>query len=207
MPRIRTFYDELGVDRSATAAQIKHAFKEQAKTFHPDKNPSDKQAWAHEQMSRLNFICETLVNPSTRKEYDDLIKKYEEMPQVNRPRRAAREQIAIEREYAQVSVEIMNLAGKYSNCRLKMMIGSIVGGFAAILHLAGSLIPPFVLFMQEFPLTYAFSYFFALIGGMLIVMGMTDYFGRGEYRKRIKELEERRSFLRQRMYEAFGFPS
>src|SRR5690349_851583 len=124
MPRIKTFYDELGVERSADAAEIKHAFKEAAKTFHPDKNPTDKQTWAHEQMSRLNFIVETLLNPATRKEYDEIVRKYEETPVISRPRRAPREQNALEREYAQVSVEIMNLAGKYSNCRLKMMVGS-----------------------------------------------------------------------------------
>src|SRR5262245_63111214 len=114
MPSIKTFYDELGVSRDANAAEIKHAFKEVAKVYHPDKNPPEKQAWAHEQMSRLNFIVETLLNPATRKEYDALVKKYEEMPLVPRPRRPQREQNAIEREYAQVSVEIMNLAGKYT---------------------------------------------------------------------------------------------
>jgi curved DNA-binding protein CbpA len=142
MGRIKTFYDELGVERSANAAQIKHAFKEVAKIYHPDKNPPDKQVWAHEQMSRMNFICETLLNPTTRKEYDTLVKKYEEMPQIARPRRAAREQNAIEREYAQVSVEIMNLAGRYSNCRLKMMIGSIGGSLAAIIYPRLSILPP-----------------------------------------------------------------
>src|SRR3954463_7118189 len=102
MGRIKTFYDELGVERNANAAQIKHAFKEIAKVYHPDKNPADKQAWAHEQMSRFNFIVETLLNPATRQEYDDLVKKYEEMPPVEaRPRRRPREQNAIEREYAQ----------------------------------------------------------------------------------------------------------
>jgi len=201
MPRIKTFYDELGIERSANAAEIKHAFKEAAKTYHPDKNPIEKQAWAHEQMSRLNFIVETLLNPTTRKEYDDIVRRYEEAP-LMRPRRPLREQNAIEREYAQVSVEIMNLAGKYSNCRLKMMIGSIVGSVAAIFYLAASYFPPFTDFMEEFPLTFAFSYFFALIGGVLIVMGMSDYLGRGQYRRRIHELEERRSYLRQRMYEA-----
>jgi len=39
MPRIKTFYDELGVPRNANAAAIKHAFKEIAKIYHPDKNP------------------------------------------------------------------------------------------------------------------------------------------------------------------------
>src|SRR5688500_16865922 len=110
MARIKTFYDELGVERNAKAAEIKHAFKEIAKIYHPDKNPPEKQAWAHEQMSRFNFICETLLNPETRKEYDGLIKKYEDAPEP-RPRRRAHEQNAIEREYAQVSVEIMNLSG------------------------------------------------------------------------------------------------
>src|SRR5205814_2458466 len=150
MPRIKTFYDEMGISRDANAAAIKHAFKEIAKVYHPDKNPPERQAWAHEQMSRFNFIMETLLNPVTRREYDDLVRKYEEQPLVTRPRRHPREQNALEREYAQVSVEIMNLAGKYSNCRLKMMIGAIVGSLAAIIYLAASYFPPFMDFMEEF---------------------------------------------------------
>src|SRR5262245_66679302 len=110
MPRIKTFYDELGVPRDADAAAIKHAFKEIAKVYHPDKNPPEKQEWAHEQMSRLNFILETLLNPATRREYDDLVKAYEEMPPVMaRPRRRAHEQNAIERAYAHGPVEGIKL--------------------------------------------------------------------------------------------------
>ena len=41
---IKTFYDELGVGRDADGAAIKHAFKEIAKVYHPDKNPPEKQA-------------------------------------------------------------------------------------------------------------------------------------------------------------------
>src|SRR5436190_5947591 len=113
MSRMKTFYDELGVGRDASVPEIKRAFKEVAKLYHPDKNPPEKQAWAHEQMSRFNFIMETLLNPVTRREYDELVKKYEDTPLVARPRRRPHEQNALEREYAQVSVEIMNLAGKY----------------------------------------------------------------------------------------------
>src|ERR1041385_3937564 len=107
MPQIKTFYDELGVARDANAAAIKHAFKEIAKVYHPDKNPPEKQEWAHEQMSRFNFICQTLLDPATRQEYDDLVKMYESMFLAPRLPRSRREQHAIEREYAQVSVEIM----------------------------------------------------------------------------------------------------
>src|SRR5206468_7741738 len=166
MPRIKTFYDELGISRDANAAAINHAFKELAKVYHPDKNPPEKQAWAHEQMSRFNFIMETLLDPVTRREYDDLVKKYEEMPVVARPRRRPHEQNALEREYAQVSVEIMNLAGKYANCRLKMVIGGIVGSVAAILQLA-AYFSPLGEVLADFPMTLAFIYFFTLIGGIM----------------------------------------
>jgi hypothetical protein len=200
MPQIKTFYDELGVPRDATAGAIKRAFKEIAKVYHPDKNPPDKQAWAHEQMSRCNFIVETLLNPATRREYDDLIRKYETMPVAPpRPTRRPKEQNAIEREYAQVSVEIMNLAGKYANCRLKMMIGATIGVIAALMHISAYFVPPRVL--DEFPLVFAFTYFFTLIGGVMLIIGISDYLGRGQYRRRIRELEQRRSHLRERMYE------
>ncbi len=199
MSRIKTFYDELGVARDASAAAIKHAFKEIAKVYHPDKNPPDRQEWAHEQMSRFNFIMETLLNPATRREYDDLVRKYEEMPPVARPRLRPREQNALEREYAQVSVEIMNLAGKYSNCRLKMMIGAIVGSIAAVMHMTAYLVPTNI--FEDFPITFAFTYFFTLIGGVMLIIGISDYLGRGQYRQRIRELEHRRTQLRERMFE------
>ena len=202
MQRIKTFYDELGIPRDATAAAIKRAFKDVAKVYHPDKNPPDKQVWAHEQMSRFNFIVETLLNPATRREYDELVKKYEETPlQYTRPRRRPHEQNAIEREYAQVSVEIMNLVGKYSNCRLKMMIGAIIGSVAAMLHLFAYFVQSDL--FQDFPITFAFTYFFTLIGGVMLIIGISDYLGRGQYRRRIHELEQRRSHLRERMYEAY----
>src|SRR2546428_5145568 len=159
MPRIKTFYDELGVPREANAAAIKHAFKEIAKVYHPDKNPPEKQAWAHEQMSRFNFIVETLLNPTTRREYDELVKKYEEMPLVARPRRRPREQNAIEREYAQVSVEIMNLSGRYSNCRLKMVIGGAVGGGSGLPQLH-AYFSPFRPYLNRVELIFFFNYFF-----------------------------------------------
>jgi curved DNA-binding protein CbpA len=198
MRKMKTFYDELQVERNATSAQIKRAFKEIAKVYHPDKNPPERQRWAHEQMSRLNFIVETLLNPTTRKEYDDLVKKYEQAILMT-PRRPAREQNAIEREYAQVSVEIINLSAKYANCRLKIVIGASIGSIASALHLLAYLTRIF----DGSPMAFAFTYFFSLIGGVMTVIGISDYLGRGQYRRRINELEQRRAFLRQRMYEAY----
>ena len=199
MARMKTFYDELGVGRKASVPEIKRAFKEVAKVYHPDKNSPDKQAWAHEQMSRFNFIFETLTHSSSRKEYDSLVAKYESMPDRPVVRRPVRERNAIAQEYAAVSVEIMNLAGKYTNCRLRMLIGATVGSIASILHLLGI----FTSFLNTAPVVFAFSYFFTLIGGGMTVFAIIDYFSRGETRRRIDELEERRATLRERMYEAY----
>lgn len=200
MPPIRTFYDELGVPRDADGSAIKHAFKELSKVYHPDKNPPDKQDWAHEQMSRLNFILETLLNPKTRKEYDEIVRKYESVPATER-RRRPREQNAIEQEYAMVSVEIMNLTGKYANCRVKMLLGGGLFVFAVLTRLAAAF-TPLGEYISGFQLVFA--YFFTIVGAIILAMGLGDYLGRGQYRRRIRELEERRAFLRQRIYEPFS---
>ena len=162
MPRIKTFYDELGVERDASSAEIKRAFKEIAKVFHPDKNPPDKQAWAHEQMSRFNFIFETLMNHQTREEYDEIVRKYEQasashaFAACGKGRKCPRTRIR-----SGVRDEIMNLSGKYSNCRIKMCDRSGRGKCRQIIHLLGY----FTKLIEPFPIAFFFSYFFALMGG------------------------------------------
>jgi curved DNA-binding protein CbpA len=197
---IKTFYDELGVGRTASVSEIKHAFKEVAKVYHPDKNPPEKQAWAHEQMSRFNFIFDTLTNSQTRKEYDELVAKYEAMPLEAPVRRPARER---KRDRSGVCGRVRGdheSGRQIHQLRLRMAIGATVGSVAAILQLLGT----FTTLMNPYPVIFAFSYFFTFIGAGMTIFAIVDYFGRSEFRRRIKELEERRAILRQRMYEAYA---
>lgn len=60
-------YTTLGLPESATQAQIKQAYRQLAKQFHPD---SRHPAASHEQITGLNAAYEVLGNPSNRQQYD-----------------------------------------------------------------------------------------------------------------------------------------
>lgn len=71
--RAHTFYGELGVSTTASADEIKKAYKERALKVHPDKNPAEeKEKWTQE-FQRLLNIFETLSNPESRQTYDETI--------------------------------------------------------------------------------------------------------------------------------------
>jgi len=63
----RDFYRILGVNRNATVKEIKAAFRNQAKQFHPDANPGKDTT---EQFQEINRAYEVLKNPDLKKKYD-----------------------------------------------------------------------------------------------------------------------------------------
>ncbi|MBR6027514.1 MAG: molecular chaperone DnaJ [Clostridia bacterium] len=64
----RDYYEVLGVDKSASADDIKRAYRKKAKECHPDLHPGDKQA--EEQFKELNEANEVLSDPDKRARYD-----------------------------------------------------------------------------------------------------------------------------------------
>ena len=62
------FYEILGVSKSATAAEIKKAYRKKALEYHPDKNPGDTKA--EEMFKKAAEAYEVLSNPDKKARYD-----------------------------------------------------------------------------------------------------------------------------------------
>ena len=66
----KDYYEILGVKKSASADDIRKAFRKLARKFHPDVNPGDKTA--EEKFKALSEANEVLSDPKKRKIYDQV---------------------------------------------------------------------------------------------------------------------------------------
>jgi curved DNA-binding protein len=66
----KDYYESLGVSRTASAEEIKKAFRKLAREFHPDVAKDKKKA--EERFKEINEAYEVLSDPDKRKKYDEL---------------------------------------------------------------------------------------------------------------------------------------
>lgn len=71
----KDYYEVLGVERGASASDIKRAYRKLALKYHPDKNPGDKHS--EERFKEINEAYEVLSNPTKRARYDQLADSYQ----------------------------------------------------------------------------------------------------------------------------------
>ena len=64
----RDYYEVLGVPRSASAEDIKKAYRQAAKKYHPDLHPGDKEC--EEKLKEANEAYEVLSDPDKKAKYD-----------------------------------------------------------------------------------------------------------------------------------------
>src|SRR3954447_22234785 len=68
MARGDDYYKTLGVDRKASADEIKKAYRKLARQYHPDRNPGD--AKSEERFKEISEAHDVLSDPDKRKKYD-----------------------------------------------------------------------------------------------------------------------------------------
>ncbi|PZX56072.1 curved DNA-binding protein [Algoriphagus ratkowskyi] len=73
------YYSILGIDKNASEADIKKAFRKQARKYHPDVNSDDKTA--EHKFKEVNEANEVLSDPEKRKKYDKYGKDWKQADQ------------------------------------------------------------------------------------------------------------------------------
>ena len=68
MAEKRDYYEVLGVEKNASAEEIKKAYRKKAIQYHPDKNPGDKEA--EEKFKEAAEAYDVLSDPQKRQRYD-----------------------------------------------------------------------------------------------------------------------------------------
>lgn len=79
------YYKVLGVDRSASAEDIKSAYRKLARKYHPDLNPND--ANAKKKFQEINEANEVLSDPESRKKYDQYGEQWKHADQFEEAKR------------------------------------------------------------------------------------------------------------------------
>lgn len=72
MAEYKDYYKILGINKNATEAEIKKAFKTQARKYHPDMHPENKKAEMTEKFKDINEAYEVLSDKQKRTIYDQV---------------------------------------------------------------------------------------------------------------------------------------
>ena len=76
----KSFYETLGVSRSASQKEIRSAYRKRARRHHPDVNPNDKGA--EERFKEIQGAYDVLADEETRKQYDKYGGRWEQADQL-----------------------------------------------------------------------------------------------------------------------------
>ena len=86
----RDYYQILGIPRTASADEIKKAYRRLARQFHPDMHSGAKKAEMEKKFKEMNEAHEVLSDPEKRKKYDQHGAQWEQAEAYERDRKSTR---------------------------------------------------------------------------------------------------------------------
>lgn len=116
------YYKILGIDKNATEAEVKKAFRKQARKYHPDLNPNNKEA--EQKFKEVNEANEVLSHPENRKKYDQYGEDWKHSEEFEK----SRQQQQSRRGSQQGGFEGFSGGGDYSDFFESMFGGRASGG-------------------------------------------------------------------------------
>ncbi|WP_312765139.1 DnaJ C-terminal domain-containing protein [Epilithonimonas sp.] len=84
------YYKILGLEKNASADDIKKAYRKLARKYHPDMNPNDKEA--EQKFKEINEANEVLSNPENRAKYDKYGENWKHGEEYERAQQQQRQQ-------------------------------------------------------------------------------------------------------------------
>ena len=75
------YYKVLEIDKNATEAEVKKAYRKLARKYHPDLNPNDKES--ERKFKEINEANEVLSHPENRKKYDQYGEDWKQSDEYN----------------------------------------------------------------------------------------------------------------------------
>ena len=87
------YYKILGIEKTASDADIKKAYRKLARKHHPDLNPDNKEA--QQKFQQLNEANEVLSDPEKRKKYDAYGENWKHAEETEKMRKQQRRHLGI----------------------------------------------------------------------------------------------------------------
>jgi curved DNA-binding protein len=115
------YYKILGVDKSASADDVKKAYRKLARKLHPDLNPNDKDA--NKKFQQINEANEVLSDPEKRKKYDTYGKDWQHAEQFEQQKQQRGQQ---QRSYANTGGQ--GFSGDFDESGFSDFFSSMFGG-------------------------------------------------------------------------------
>lgn len=120
------YYKILGIDKTATDADVKKAYRKLARKYHPDLNPNDKEA--EQKFKEVNEANEVLSHPENRKKYDQYGENWQHSEEFERAQQQRQYQRSGGRQGGFGGYEGFSGGGDFSDFFESMFGGRAAGG-------------------------------------------------------------------------------